>query len=61
MLLELRECFVLFDRTGGGFIEGSDLGRALRALGQNPSEEDIAKMLSDANLDGRYELNIAVG
>jgi len=45
----------LFDRTGHGFIDGSDLGRALRALGQNPSEEDVAKMLSDAKLDGRYE------
>lgn len=51
-LAELRECFVLFDTTGSGFIKGDDLGRALRALGQNPSDEDVKKMLSDASLDG---------
>lgn len=56
-LAELRECFVLFDRTGRGFIDGSDLGRALRALGQNPSEEDVAKMLSDAKLDASGRLS----
>jgi Ca2+-binding EF-hand superfamily protein len=42
----------LFDPSGKGFIPGKDLGRALRAMGQNPSESDVASMLQGAVLDG---------
>lgn len=58
-LAELKECFILFDQTGSGFIEADDLSSALRALGQNPSDEDVALLLQDANLDAMGRLSAA--
>lgn len=50
---ELKECFILFDPNGKGSILSTDLGRALRAMGQNPSESDVATMLQHATLDSK--------
>lgn len=57
---ELKECFILFDPNNKGAILGSDLGRALRAMGQNPSESDVTKMLQSAVLDGKLSCNMCI-
>jgi calmodulin len=38
---EFKEAFALFDKDGDGVITPYELGVALRAMGQEPSEEDL--------------------
>jgi len=40
------------DYSGNGAIRAHDLGTALRAIGQTPTEADIQELLQDAILDG---------
>ena len=49
---ELKECFILFDPTGRGVIASENLGNALRAMGQNPSQSDVSALLKNAVVDG---------
>ena len=46
---ETKEAFDLFDTNGSGIIDMSDLKVALRALGFEPSKEEIKKLISDLN------------
>lgn len=41
--LEMEEAFQLFDNRGDNKIHISNIGNALRALGQNPTESDVKK------------------
>ena len=38
---EFKEAFALFDKDGDGVITPLELGVALRAMGQEPSDEDL--------------------
>lgn len=40
---EMEEAFQLFDNRGDNKIHISNIGNALRALGQNPTESDVKK------------------
>ncbi|XP_053395923.1 calmodulin-like isoform X2 [Mercenaria mercenaria] len=42
----------MFDVSNKGKIETSQLGTAVRSLGQNPSEDDIKKMIKEADKKG---------
>ena len=44
--IEAREAFQLLDKEGSGSIKTKEVGTVLRALGHNPSEEDLEKLLS---------------
>jgi len=50
----LKEAFNDLDRGGNGAIRAHELGTALRAIGQTPTEADIQELLQDAVLDGQY-------
>ena len=56
-IAEYQEAFALFDKDGNGHIEAKELAAVLTALGQSPSEEDIAKMIA---ADGPVIADIAV-
>merc|ERR1712110_190032 len=43
---EAKEAFQLVDKEGSGFIKTKEVGIVLRALGHNPSEEDLEKLLA---------------
>ena len=53
--LEFREAFALFDKRGDGNIRVGDLGTVLRALGQNPTEEDVQKIQNELDPEGERE------
>ncbi|KIH53430.1 EF hand, partial [Ancylostoma duodenale] len=38
---EFKEAFLLFDKDGNGTISTKELGIAMRALGQNPTEQEF--------------------
>ena len=42
---EFREAFHLFDRNQDGTITSKDLGSVLKAIGQNPSDEETSKLI----------------
>merc|ERR1712166_281475 len=49
---EVKEAFDLFDTDGSGCIDGKELKIAMQALGFEPSNDEIAKMMSDIDCDG---------
>lgn len=53
-LEEYKEAFGLFDRVGDGKIQLSSCGDVMRALGQNPTNADINKVMGHPKPD---ELN----
>ena len=53
---ELREAFGLFDKDGDGSITTDELGTVMRNLGQFPSVDELAMMLKEIDIDGKYSL-----
>ncbi|XP_028929578.1 myosin light polypeptide 6-like [Ornithorhynchus anatinus] len=56
-LEEFKEAFQLFDRTGDGKILYSQCGDVMRALGQNPTNAEVLKVLGNPK---RNEMNVKV-
>ena len=52
---ELKEAFLLFDRTGDGKISFSQCGDVMRALGQNPVNAEVLKVLGNPKAEGEGE------
>lgn len=48
---EFREAFELFDRVGDGKILYSQCGDLMRALGQNPTNAEVLKVLGNPKSD----------
>lgn len=49
---EFKEAFLLFDRTGDGKISFSQCGDVMRALGQNPVNAEVLKVLGNPKAEG---------
>lgn len=49
---EFKEVFALFDVDGNGSVSATELGTVMRSLGQNPTEEEITKMVKEVDNDG---------
>jgi Ca2+-binding EF-hand superfamily protein len=43
---DFRYCFQMFDKNDFGYISSKDLGQLLRAVGQNPTLEEISEVIS---------------
>uniref|UniRef100_A0A3B3S516 EF-hand domain-containing protein n=1 Tax=Paramormyrops kingsleyae TaxID=1676925 RepID=A0A3B3S516_9TELE len=50
-IIEFKEAFLLFDRTGDGKISYSQCGDVMRALGQNPVNAEVLKVLGNPKAD----------
>uniref|UniRef100_A0A8C5ML62 Myosin light chain 6B n=1 Tax=Leptobrachium leishanense TaxID=445787 RepID=A0A8C5ML62_9ANUR len=48
---DFKEAFQLFDRTGDGKILYSQCGDVMRALGQNPTNAEVLKVLGNPKAD----------
>ena len=55
----MQRVFRLFDSDGSGSIDSKELKVAMRALGFEPKKEEIQKMISDVDDDGRVWLGRA--
>lgn len=51
-LVEFKDAFLLFDKVGDGKIGYSQCGEVMRALGQNPINADVAKVLGNPKPEG---------
>ena len=47
---EFREAFHLFDKNQDGTITTKDLGNVLKAIGQNPSDEETQQLMERVKL-----------
>lgn len=55
---EFQEAFQLFDNRGDGKIHVAQIGDALRALGQNPTESDVKKYTHQHKPDERVSFEV---
>lgn len=53
-IAEFREAFQLFDRSGDERIKMGQAGDVFRALGQNPTNKDVLKVLNNPTPEGKY-------
>ena len=44
---DIYDVFSLYDKKGNGTVSCSDLGDMMRALGNNPTEEDVNKVCQE--------------
>lgn len=56
-IAEIKEAFALFDKDGDGTIGTNELGSAMRALGQNPTDAELADMIKEMDADGNGEID----
>ena len=49
---EYKEAFALFDKKGTGAVPRETLGDLLRALGQNPTQAEVADIVASAPREG---------
>lgn len=57
-VIEFQEAFQLFDSRGDGKIHVAQIGDALRALGQNPTESDVKKFTHQHKPDERISFEV---
>merc|ERR1719506_1391956 len=55
---EIAEAFALFDTDGSGAIDAKELKVAMQALGFEPSNDEIAKMMADIDVDGNATVEL---
>ncbi len=48
-IAELKECFNEFDNDGSGQISTKELGYAMRAMGFNPTENELVDMINEVS------------
>ena len=54
---ELKDAFELYEKNSAdGKVDAQELSKLLRSLGQNPSEDDLAKMIQELHIDGQGTL-----
>ena len=46
--------FRIFDKDGDGNVSTDELGKVMRELGQNPSEDELQEMIEEIDKDGQY-------
>lgn len=55
ILVEFKEAFYLFDKVGQGRICYNQCGEVMRALGQNPINAEVNKVLGNPKPEGEQE------
>lgn len=49
---EFREAFSIFDKNGDGKISPNELGTVMRALGQNPTQQELNDLVNEIDSNG---------
>eukprot|EP01047_Picozoa_sp_COSAG01_P012812 COSAG01_NODE_585_length_15160_cov_15.779473_13_plen_152_part_00 len=54
---EFQQAFSLYDTDGGGSITAAEFGSFLRSVGENPTEAELAQMVTEIDTDGDGEID----
>ena len=57
---ECKEVFELFDKDKDGAITTKELGDVMRALGANPTQNELQKMINEVDQDGSGKIEFKV-
>ena len=49
-IAELKQAFNEFDVDGGGTINTTELGYAMRAMGMNPTEQELLDLINEVKM-----------
>ena len=52
-LTEYRDAFALFDKRGDNKIDSNQVGDVMRALGLNPTEADVNRLVQEVDPSGQ--------
>ena len=52
-IAELKEAFNEFDNDGSGTITTKELGYAMRAMGMNPTEQELVDLINEVSRERR--------
>lgn len=55
-LSDFKEAFGLFDRVGDNQVAFNQVADIMRALGQNPTNKDVTKILGNPTADGERKI-----
>ena len=55
---DYRDAFSLFDKVGDGKVECSEIGNIMRALGLNPTESIVKKIVADIDSTGQKRISL---
>merc|ERR1711935_614269 len=59
MVENFKEAFALFDTAGHGVVTTGDLGRVMRAVGLEPSDDELANMITEVDGSGKGAVDFA--
>ena len=54
---EFKEVFSLFDKDGSGDISTMELGVVMKALGQDPTEEELDEIIMEVDVNGDGDID----
>ena len=54
---EYQEAFNMFDKDLNGSIEAKEFGDVMKALGHNPTDDELAEMVAGIDTDGDGEID----
>lgn len=55
---DYREAFGLFDRVGDNKVAYNQIADIMRALGQNPTNKEVTKMLGNPTTEGKMHVHL---
>jgi len=55
---EMSEAFTVFDKDKSGYISSKELGSLMRALGKNPTEQELYIIMAEVDLDHNGKLDL---
>ena len=55
---DCRDAFALFDKQGLGKVECCEIGNIMRALGLNPTESSVKKIVSQMDTTGQKSISL---
>lgn len=58
-IADFKEAFSLFDHDENGSISAVELGEVLKALGQNPTKNELTDMINEVDVDGNGTVEFA--
>ena len=51
--IEYFEAFNYFDKDNSGYITTKELGTLMKSLGENPTENELQRIINTVDIDGK--------